>query len=116
MSFYIFKILFTGILVLIITEVAKINTKVGGVITALPIMTFLVIFWLHIEGVSDEKISDYMKSTLYFILPTLPMFIIFPFLIDRIGFTFAVISSVLLIGLSFFVINFILQRYNFLDY
>ncbi len=35
MSFYIFKVIFTGCLIVLITEVAKVSGKLGGIITAI---------------------------------------------------------------------------------
>ena len=37
-----------------------------NLITALPITTLLVIFWLYFEKVPSQDISDYVKNTLYF--------------------------------------------------
>ena len=90
MYLYFFKIIVTAILIVIISEIAKISGRFGGMIAALPITTFLVLFWMYFEGVADEKIANYMSFTVYFLIPTLPMFIIFPFLIKKFGFILAI--------------------------
>ena len=76
MSFYIFKVIFTGCLIVLITEVSKVSGKVGGIITAMPLTTLLVVFWLYYEKVPNQEISDYVKNTMYFILP-LYLFLLF---------------------------------------
>ena len=96
MSFFIFKIIFTSLLIVIITEISKFNVKIGSILTAMPITTLLVIFWLYFEKVQNNEISEYTKNTLYFILPTIPFFIIFPFLISRCGFLISVSLSLLI--------------------
>ena len=44
MSYYIFKVVITGIIVVIITETAKFNLKLAALITAMPIVTYCVYF------------------------------------------------------------------------
>ena len=98
MSYYIFKIVFTGFLIVLITEIAKVSGKLGSIITAMPLTTLIVVFWLYYEKVPNHEIADYVSNTLYFILPTLPMFIVFPMLIHKYGFTVSISVSILIIG------------------
>ncbi|MBF97232.1 MAG: hypothetical protein CFH34_01111 [Alphaproteobacteria bacterium MarineAlpha9_Bin4] len=112
MTFYIFKILFTVILIFIITEISKISGKLGGIITAMPLTTLLVIFWLYYEKVPNSEISDYVKNTLYFILPTIPMFVIFPFLIARFGFFISISLSIFSVAIFVIITNFLLKYFN----
>ena len=112
MSFYLLKVLFTGLLVVLITEVSKVSGKIGGIITAMPLTTLLVVFWLYYENVPNEEISNYVKNTLYFILPTLPLFIIFPILITRYGFFTAISLSMLLTIIAVLIVNTLLKYLN----
>ena len=105
MGFYIFKLIFTASLIVCISEIAKLSDKLGGLIAALPLTTLLVISWMYIDGVPDQKISNHMIYTFFFVLPTLPMFLFFPFLLKKIGFWLAVglcigLTSLLLMGQS----------------
>ena len=43
MLFLITKIIVTAALIVLISEIAKVNDKLGGLIAAMPIMTLLVI-------------------------------------------------------------------------
>lgn len=112
MSFYIFKIIFTGFLIVLVSEIAKISGKWGGIITAMPLTTLFVILWLYYEKVPNFEISNYVKNTLYFILPTLPFFIIFPFLITKYGFIPSILISIFLMVIFVILINFLLKYYN----
>ena len=91
--FVVAKILITALLIVIITEIAKLNDRIGALIAALPITTFLILFWLHFENNSIEKISNHVSYTLLYVLPTLPMFLIFPYLINKFGFYWSIIIS-----------------------
>ena len=53
----------TAGLIVLISEIAKVNDKLGGLIAAMPIITLLVILWMYYEGNSDEKISSHMSYT-----------------------------------------------------
>ena len=53
-SYYIFKLVITGIIVVIITEIAKFNLKLAALIT-MPIVTLLCIFWMYYEGMEKKK-------------------------------------------------------------
>lgn len=109
MIFLLIKIIVTAGLIVLISEIAKINDKLGGLIAAMPIMTLLVILWMYYEGNSDEKISSHMSYTLLYIVPTIPMFIVFPFVISKFGFYIAFLISILLIVISVTILNFLIK-------
>lgn len=112
MGLYIFKVLLTGFLVVLITEVSKVSGKLGGIITAMPLTTLLVVFWLYYEKVPEAEISNYVKNTLYFILPTLPLFIVFPYLIARYGFILSILLSILSVAVFVIITNYLLKYFN----
>ncbi len=105
MSYYIFKVFITGLIVVIITEVAKFNLKLAALITAMPIVTLLCIFWMYYEGVGKKEISEYLVSTFKFLIPTVPMFIIFPILIERTNFYITIFICCLSIIILIYLLN-----------
>lgn len=111
MSYYIFKLLITGALIVIITEIAKFNIKLAALITAMPIVTILCIFWMYYEGNDKKVLSDYVSSTLKYLLPTLPMFFIFPFLIYRTNFFITILICCLSIMICFYLFNLIFKNF-----
>ena len=112
MIFYLLKLIITGVIVVIITEVAKINIKLAAVITAMPLVTILSILWMYYEGATNEKIGFYLINTLTYIIPTIPMFIFFPYLLSKTNFFITLGISIMLIGLSEFLLNFRLKAIN----
>ncbi len=106
MSYYFFKVVITGIIVVIITETAKLNLKLAALITAMPVVTLLCIFWMYYEGIEKKEISEYVFSTLKFIIPTIPMFILFPILIEKTNFYITVFLCCLSIMLLIYLLNF----------
>lgn len=86
MSWIITKYLITAGMVVLISEVAKRSDKLGGFIAALPLMTVLTLIWLYVENQSEDKIANHAYYTFWYVIPTLPMFLIFPYLLPKIGF------------------------------
>jgi len=86
MSWIITKYLMTAGVVVLVSEVAKRSDKLGGFIAALPLVTFLALIWLYVENQSAEKIANHAWYTFWYVVPTLPMFLAFPWLLHRIGF------------------------------
>ena len=86
MTWLITKYLITAALVVAISEVAKRSDKLGSLLASLPLVTFLALIWLYVEKQSNEKIANHAWYTFWYVVPTLPMFLAFPFLLERFGF------------------------------
>lgn len=105
MSFVLLKILITACLIVIITEIAKINDRIGGLMAAMPITTFLILFWLYFENTTTSKISNHMTYTLLYLIPTVPMFLIFPFCINKFGFWIAILLAIIVTLISTLLVH-----------
>jgi uncharacterized membrane protein (GlpM family) len=112
MIYLIFKFTVTSFLVVLISEVAKRSDKLGGLIAALPIVTVLVLFWLYFENQSTDKIANHAWYTFWYVIPTLPMFLIFPYVIKHYGFWSAIIISIFITLLSFIAFANITKRFG----
>ena len=86
MAWLIIKYLFTAAVVVLVSEFAKRSDKLGGLVAALPMVTVLALIWLYVEKQPLEKIANHAWYTFWYVVPTLPMFLIFPALLQRIGF------------------------------
>ena len=96
MAWIVTKYLITAGLVVLISEVAKRSDKVGALIASLPLVTVLTLFWLYFENQSSEKIANHAYYTFWYVIPTLPMFLLFPWFLVRFGFWGAMGLSILL--------------------
>ncbi len=94
MIWIITKYLLTAGMVVFISEVAKRSDKLGGLIAAMPLMALLTLIWLHIEKQPEEKIANFAYYTFWYVVPTLPMFLLFPYLLPRLGFWLTMGASV----------------------
>ena len=113
MFIIIFKVLITSVIIVLVTEIAKINDRFGGLIAAMPLTTFLILFWLYYEDVSTIKISNHMTYTLLYILPTIPMFLLFPFCINKFGFWLSILISVFVTLICTLLMHYLSKNFNF---
>jgi len=111
--YIVLKIVITALVIVTITEVAKLNDRIGGLIAALPITTFIILFWLYYEDNSVEKISNHVSYTLLYVLPTLPMFLVFPYLINKFGFYWSIFLSVLVTAFLIIIIHLLSKKYGY---
>jgi hypothetical protein len=56
---------------------------VGGLIASLPLVSILGILWLWRDTADLERIASHAESTFWFVLPSLPMFLVLPTMLRR---------------------------------
>ena len=112
MAFIITKYLLTAGIVVLVSELAKRSDKLGAFVAAMPTVTLLVLLWLFIENQPADKITNHAWYTFWYVLPTLPMFLLFPFLMPRFGFWLSMSASILLTASLFGVLAFLLHRFG----
>ena len=112
MAWLIGKYLVTAAVVVLVSEAAKRSDRLGGFIAALPLVTLLALIWLYLERQPMEKIANHAWYTFWYVLPTLPMFLAFPFLLPRLGFWTTLGASVLLTVACFGLCVPLLRRFG----
>ncbi len=78
MTYLVVKALLSGIIVMIVSEVAQRNPGMGGLIASLPLVSILGILWLWRDTADVERIAAHAEATFWYVLPTLPMFLVLP--------------------------------------
>ena len=110
--YVIVKYLITAAVVVLISEFAKTNDKLGGLVAALPLVTVLTLIWLYVEKQPTAKIANHAYYTFWYVIPTLPMFLLFPYLLPKIGFWPTLLSCVLVTLVIFYVYATILKNFG----
>jgi hypothetical protein len=85
MTYFISKALLSGMIVAAVSELAKRNNTVASVVHSLPVVSLLAFIWLFCETRDAGLIGRHAFGTFWFVLPTLPMFLLMPWLIQRLG-------------------------------
>jgi F0F1-type ATP synthase assembly protein I len=112
MAWLLFKYGITAALVVLISEFAKRSDRLGGFIAALPLITLLTLIWLYVERQPAEKIASHAYYTFWYVLPTLPMFLVFPALLERVGFWWSLLGGALLTVACFAGLALSLRRFG----
>jgi hypothetical protein len=106
------KYLVTAAIVVLVSEVAKRSDKLGALISSLPLVTVLTLVWLHVESQPEEKLANHAAYTFWYVLPTLPMFLVFPLLLPRWGFWPALGACVVITAACFAVLGLAVRRFG----
>ncbi|MEQ1882750.1 MAG: DUF3147 family protein [Burkholderiales bacterium] len=112
MAWLITKYLLTAAAVVLISELAKRSDKLGGIVAALPLVTILALIWLYMEKQPQDKIANHAWYTFWYVLPTLPMFLVFPALLPRIGFWPSLLTCVAITVVCFGVFAVAVRRFG----
>lgn len=112
MAWLIAKYLTTAAVVVLVSELAKRSDKLGAFIAALPLVTLLALIWLHLERQPETKIANHAWYTFWYVAPTLPMFLAFPFLLPRLGFWPTLLVSVVITVVCFGLFAFTVRRFG----
>jgi hypothetical protein len=110
------KYIITAAIVVIASEIANRNEKIGALVGALPVMTILVVLWIFTENKGTEgteKVASYVYYTFWYVLPTLPMFLVMSEMLKKGG-NFWLSLGVYILGTIalFFLLNMILKRFG----
>ena len=87
MTWLLIKALISGLIIAVVSEVAKRSPALGALIVSLPLVSILAVIWLWRETGDAERIAAHMLATVWYVLPTLPMFIAMPLML-RAGVAF----------------------------
>ena len=112
MPWIITKYLITAALVVLVSELAKRSDKLGGLVAALPLVTILTLIWLYVEKQPASKIAQHAWYTFWYVLPTLPMFLVFPALLPRFDFWPSLLACALITICSFAVLALVVRRFG----
>src|SRR5262245_9143653 len=87
MWYLIVKAALSGVLIAIISDVAKRYPGIGGLIASLPLVSVLGMIWLWRDKPDTANMAAHVEATFWFVLPSLPMFLLIPVLL-RSGWSF----------------------------
>jgi hypothetical protein len=81
MLYAVIKALLSGVVIAAASEAAKRSPAMGAVILSLPLISILAFIWLWRDTSDTGAIAALSQSTFWFVLPTLPMFLVLPALL-----------------------------------
>ena len=77
----VIKLLLSSGIIVIVSEIAKKNTFIGGLMASIPLVSVMAMVWLYIDTKDIENINALSKSILWMVVPSLALFISLPVLL-----------------------------------
>ena len=81
MTYYLLKLLISAALIVIVSEVSKRSTALGGLLASLPLVSYLALIWLWIDTRDRGRIAALSTSIFWLVLPSLALFLVLPMLL-----------------------------------
>lgn len=81
MLYGIVKALLSGALVATVSETARRSPALGALVASLPLVSVLGMIWLWRDTHDPVRMADHVGVTFWYILPSLPMFLVIPALL-----------------------------------
>ena len=81
MLYLVIKAAISGMIVAIVSEVAKRYPGFGALIASLPLVSVLGMIWLWRDKPDVPNMAAHVEATFWFVLPSLPMFLLMPWLL-----------------------------------
>jgi len=113
MLYFIIKCVLSGLIVAVVSEVAKRSPVFGALIVSLPLVSLLGIVWLWRDTGDTERIASHAESTFWYVLPSLPMFLLLPAMLRAgVGFWPSMATSCVLTMTLYFITAWALTKFG----
>jgi hypothetical protein len=107
------KLLLSAAIIVLVNKVQLVNDRLSALLIALPLTSLVAMIWMHQAGQSPQRLANHSEGTFWFVLPTLPMFLILPWMLRHgWGFWLALAANCLLTVGFFWLTVFVLRRFG----
>jgi hypothetical protein len=79
----IIRALLSAAVILTVGELAKRNNFAAAIVHSLPLISLTALIWIFHDTRDTALVARHAQSTFWFILPTLPFFLLLPALLRR---------------------------------
>ncbi len=111
--FDLVKLLITAAIILFVNKIQLVNDRLSALLIALPLTSLLAMIWMHQDKQSPERLANHAEGTFWFVLPTLPMFLIFPWMLrNGWGFWASLAANCVITVILFWLTVIVLRRFG----
>lgn len=97
MLYLMLKAMISAVIIVAVSELAKRSPGLGALVASLPLVSVLGMIWLWRDTHDPVGMAAHSATTFWFVLPSLPMFLLIPALLNRgVSFWAALIGGCLL--------------------
>ena len=113
MIWYIVKLIVSAGIIVLISELSKKLPLLASLVASLPLVSVLGMIWMYGEKVEVEKIAAHSVGTFWYVLPSLPMFLVMPLMLRKgISFPISLGVGIALTGALYFTMTKVLAKFG----
>jgi len=113
MMYLVLKSLMSGIIIMVVSEIAKRSPAFGALVASLPLVSLLAIIWLWRDTGDTTRIANHAEATFWYVIPSLPMFLAFPYMLRHgVGFWWGLLAACVLTIVLYAATIFIAARFG----
>lgn len=83
MLYLVVKALLSGVIIALVSEIAKRSPGFAALVASLPLVSVLGMIWLWRDTSDPARMAAHASATFWYVLPSLPMFLLIPVLLRR---------------------------------
>ena len=107
------KAALSGVMVALVSETARRSPAFGGLVASLPVVSILAMVWLWRDTGDTERIAAHAQATFWYVLPSLPLFLVLPALLRHgVGFYAALALSCVMTAGLYLIMVWTLRRFG----
>jgi hypothetical protein len=110
---FIARALLSGVIIALIALIGRKAPAFGALIASLPLVSILGMVWLWRDTKDNLLLANHSEATFWFVLPSLPMFLIIPWMLrSGMNFWLALLSGIALTILLYLLTIGIAERFG----
>ncbi len=113
MTYFALKAILSGLLIALISEIARRSPGFAALVASLPLVSIIGMIWLWRDTSDTARIASHAEATFWYVLPSLPMFLVMPWLIrSGFGFWLSLGAGAVLTVLLYLLLLWLAPRFN----
>jgi len=113
MGYYIFKVIITTFLIVLISEITKRSSLAGALLAAVPLVSILAMTWMYVDTNSSDAAVEFSNKIIWLIAPSMTLFFAFPFLINKgLNFYLSMGISIVLTIVAYFLMIQVVEKFG----
>ena len=111
---YFIKVFISSGIIVLVSEIAKKDNLIGGLIASIPIVSVLSLIWLYVDTNDIDKVKALANGILWMVVPSMSLFIVLPILINYgIKFYLSLTISVLVTMVCYLLTISLMNNFGF---
>jgi accessory gene regulator protein AgrB len=78
---FLTRVILSGLLIATIAVIGRKAPAVAALVASLPLISILGMIWLWRDTGDARLLADHAEATFWYVLPSLPMFLLIPFML-----------------------------------